>query len=474
MRRLGPILPSALLLVFVASPVAAQINADNVRDEAKRTQPYKSPSMLSAQARFGALGEDWFFTAVIQLNYNQADWGVALQLPFRLRLKDRPPENDDVLRERDWDQATDYMKLLRYVYIGQADKQGPYFVQGGELVNLTIGHGTLMHRYTNNVDISRWHTGVNATSTLDGLSIEAMVGDVFAPYLMGTRIGVRPFELNRGFKLGWYDGFEVGMTLFADWVAPLALARDDMGAVLLDEDFQPTVSAKQPITTFGLDVGIPLPLGKAFTIMPYMDINKLSVVNNGWGFHLGTQLKLHIDRGLDHPFEAMFRAEFRRVSGDYLGQYFNTVYEIERLQTLSSRGATDTTKLEGLCNDVNCSGNAPPARSGVWLEASMGLRNAFYVGAEYVAYDGGRADGSLRLFLELAYFDRIQAKLFYYRTNTSGLSDSLGFDDRTAVLAEVRIPFLYVLSGNFRWVRLWDGIEPVDEWNVGLGVFVRL
>ncbi len=474
MRRLGPILPSVLLLLFAASPALAQINKDNVRDEAKRTQPYKSPSILSAQARFGTLGEDWFFTAIFQLNYNEEDWGLALQLPFRLRLKDRPPTNDDVLRARDWDQPTDYAKLLRYAYIGQADKRGPYFVQGGELVNLSIGHGTLMHRYTNNVDISSWHVGVNATSTLDGMSIEAMVGDVFAPYLMGTRIGVRPFELNRGFKHTWYDGFEVGMTLFADWVAPLALARDDMGEVMLDEDFQPTVAAKQPMSTFGIDVGIPLELGKALTILPYMDINKLSVVNNGWGFHLGTQLKLHIGRGLDHPFEAMVRAEFRRVSGDYLGQYFNTVYEIERFQTLGSRSASGTTKLEGLCNDTNCDGEPPAARSGVWLEASLGLRNVFYMGAEYIAYNEGRADGSFRLFLELAYFDRIQAKLFYYRANTSGLSDALGFDDRTALLAEVRIPFLYVLSANFRWVRLWDGIEPVDEWNVGLGVFVRL
>lgn len=478
--RLTAVVITALALL--ANPASAQVNGQAARDEANRTKPYRAPSMLSAQARFGELGEDWFFTAVFQLNYNQDEWGIALQLPLRMRLKDRDPKGDNVLgvlRKQDWDQPSDFLRFLRYFYIGESDKDGPYFVQGGELLNLTVGHGTLMHRYNNNLDISRWRAGVNAATNLDGLSIDAMIGDVLSPNLMGTRAAVRPFELARGFSHQWWDRLEFGTSFFADWVAPFELERDEMDNVQVDDDYQPIVAEHQPFFAFGFDVGLPIALGKSLTFIPYTDINKLSVVNNGWGLHLGTLWKVHVARGLDHPFEALFRAEFRHVSGDYLGQYFNTVYEIERYQRLASRGGNGQPKLRSLCAAVGCGGQAPASRNGLWLEASMGLRDVFSVGAEYLAYDRGRDDGSFRLFVEVPYFEYAQVKAFYYRINMSGLSDAFGFDDRTALLAELRIPFLYVLSGNFRWVRVWQaqsegGFESVDDWSVGLGVFVRL
>ena len=71
-------------------------------------------------------------------------------------------------------------------------------------------------------------------------------------------------------------------------------------------------------------------------------------------------------------------------------------------------------------------------------------------------------------------------KAFYYRINTTGLGDIFGFDDRTALLAELKIPFLYVLSAYFQWIRTFQarpgdsGYEAVDDWNIGLGVLIRL
>lgn len=487
---------SGLLLAALAlpAPAHAQLTGEAARDEANRTRPYREPSILSAQARFGELGEDWFFTAIFQLNYNQDTWGVGLQLPLRLRLKDRDPQDDEVagvIRKQDWDQPADYLKLLRYVYIGESDKRGPYFLQGGELLNLTVGHGTIMHRYFNNVDISRWRTGLNVAANIEGFSVDAMIGDLLGPYLTGARVAVRPFQMYRGFEHRWFDRFEIGTSFFADWTAPFALERGEMGAMgepgqilVDDETYEPLVADKRVFTAFGFDVGLPIPMGESLTFTPYMDINKISVVRYGMGLHLGTLWELEVGRGLDHPFEALFRAEFRHVSGDYLGQYFNTVYEIERFQRLQSREsrteARQQPKLRALCNVAGCEEDPAPSRNGLWLETSVGLRDVFYLGAEYLAYDGERADGSLRLFVEVPYFDFVQAKAFYYRINTSGLGDAFGFDDRTALMAEVRVPFLYVLSGNFRWIRTWQarnnegGFAAVDDWNVGLGVFVRL
>jgi len=78
------------------------------------------------------------------------------------------------------------------------------------------------------------------------------------------------------------------------------------------------------------------------------------------------------------------------------------------------------------------------------------------------------------------YFEYVQAKFFYYRINTEDLGDLFAFDDKTALMAEVRVPFLWVLSANFRWARVWQarpeegGYQAVDDWNAGLGVFIRL
>ena len=478
---LRPALALAALALLAAAPAQAQLTTQGAREEANRTKPYREPSLLAAQARFGELGEDWFFTAVFQLNYNQDSWGIGLQLPLRMRLKDRDPQDEEVakvLRKQDWDQLSDYLKILRYVYVGESDKAGPYFVQGGDLVNLTVGHGTLMHRYHNNLDLSRWHTGVNAAANVEGFSVDFMVGDLLSPYLMGGRVGVRPFEMDRGYTHRWWDTLEIGASFFADWTAPFELVRVD-GEVQVDEEYVPRVQDKLSFSTFGLDVGLPIPIGQRLTFTPYIDFNKISVVQNGYGLHLGTIWRLEVPRGLKPPFEGMFRLEYRHVSGDYLGQYFNTVYEIERFQRLASRGGQGQPKLRTLCAET-CDDDAPPGRNGLWLELSLGLRDVIFVGAEYLAYDRGRADGSFRLFLEVPYFEYVQAKFFYYRINTEDLGDLFAFDDRTALMAEVRIPFLWVLSANFRWARVWQartedgGYQAVDEWNAGLGVFVRL
>lgn len=483
MSRLRPAPALAAVLLLCASPALGQLTTEGARDEANRTRPYREPSLLAAQARFGELGEDWFFTAVFQLNYNQDLWGIGLQLPLRMRLKDRDPQDEEVgkvLRKQDWDHFTDYLKILRYVYFGESDKTGPYFVQGGDLLNLTVGHGTLMHRYHNNLDLSRWHTGANAAVNIEGFSVDFMVGDLLSPYLMGGRVAVRPFEIERGYTHRWWDTVELGASFFADWTAPFELQRGEDGKVTVDDDYVPQVQDKLSFAAFGADVGLPIPLGKHLTLIPYTDLNKISVVQHGFGLHLGTLWKLSVPRGLKPPFEGMFRVEYRHVSGDYLGQYFNTVYEIERYQRLASRGGPAQPKLRSLCGSPTCETGAQGARNGLWLELSLGLKDVIFVGAEYLAYDRGRPDGSFRLFLELPYFEYVQAKFFYYRINTEDLGDLFAFDDRTALMAEVRIPFLWVLSANFRWARVWqarpedDGYQAVDDWNAGLGVFVRL
>ncbi|MCB9690234.1 MAG: hypothetical protein H6736_00315 [Alphaproteobacteria bacterium] len=482
---MSPLRPALALLavLLAAGPAQAQLTTEGARDEANRTKPYREPSLIAAQARFGELGEDWFFTAVFQLNYNQDFWGIGLQLPLRMRLKDRDPQDEEVagvIRKQDWDHFTDYLKILRYVYVGESDKTGPYFVQGGDLLNLTVGHGTLMHRYHNNLDLSRWHTGVNAAANIEGFSVDFMMGDLLSPYLMGGRVAVRPFEIDRGYSHRWWDTLEIGASFFADWTAPFELQKDEEGRVVVDDDYIPQVQDKAAFSAFGLDVGLPIPLGKHLTFIPYTDFNKISVVQHGLGLHLGTMWKLEVGRGLKPPFEAMFRVEYRRVSGDYLGQYFNTVYEIERYQRLASRGGEGQPKLRSLCGSPTCETGADPARNGLWLELSLGLKDVVFVGAEYLAYDRGQA-GRLVPPLPRGAVLRVRAgQVLLLPHQHRGSGDLFAFDDkRPPSWPRSACPSCGCsppTSDGPAWQARPEegGYQAVDDWNAGLGVFIRL
>lgn len=508
MRCFSALAVSAVVLAPL--PAVAQLDGEgaNALADADQARQQQNGS-FGATVGFGQVGEDIYITPIIRFNFEQEMYGFGLQVPLRLRIVDRDPKEmrsgyDDIVRKEDWDEVQDFLRVLRFVYVGRRDKKGLFYVRLGELSGLTLGYGTVMHRYYNTLDINRWHTGLNAavnfdiqtggkpgtaelssgtsTVTAEGelgpdaprlreparttMGVEVMMSDVLDPYVAGFRFRARPLSLALG--NGFWDRVETGFTLMGDWRAPLTLEMDANGVVVDPDKQTPNVAERRPLMVAGIDVGVDLLTGSFLSITPYTALNKMSQVDSGWGLHAGVLWGANIPLLID-TLTIQLRTEYQRVSHDYRGPYFNSLYEIERFQLLASAGGGPQTKLGFLRTQSS------PPKNGVFLELLAGLPNWVYVGGEYLDYDGGEADGILRLSLNVPALEFVRFSAFYYRINIQNSADLFEIDDRSAIVAQavVPVPGVPFLTAQGRWWRVWrpgpNGYESVDDWSVGAG-----
>ena len=285
---------------------------------------------------------------------------------------------------------------------------------------------------------------------------------------------------------GFWDRFYVGASVIADRKAPFRLqleteddpaTPEDETRVAVNDEDQPIVEQSEAFFISGVDIGFELLATEYLSITPYTDLNRMSFVENGWGWHLGVLWKLKVPMLID-TFVADLRTEYRRVSGDYVAPYFNSVYEIERYSVLGSNRPFPQPKLRCLsfAPDEPCTLNTGSTKNGYYFEAMVGLPNWIFVGGEYLDYDGDLPDGQLRLSLEIPALEFVQLSAFYYRVNVDGPSDLFALDDKSAVIAQVTVPFYSIFSFQARWWRVWradqdgGGYNSVDDWSVGFGV----
>jgi len=502
----------ALTTIGALAPATAFAQATDrlIESELSRWTSYSpEESSFGGGAGIAKMEDDWFALLTLRFNWNEENWGFGLQAPVRIRLTNcRPtaamvtagekaeggfpcstpqqiPAEEGVHRwfpAKDWDDWTDYFKLLRYVYIGRSDKKGSYYVRLGEITNASLGHGTMAHRYSNGNVQGRWRIGIDGSLSVGPFAAELLIGDVFDPLLIGARIQVRPFALvsmasddDEEKKDGdedkpepggaILDRFYVGASVVSDARAPYDLVRDQNGDPQLDDEGQYRVKDRKAVVGFGADVGIEVLSTSILKIEPYMDFNKFTVLDEGWGLHIGVLWKFKVPIIID-DLVADLRTEYRRVSGDYAAPYFDPLYEIERFA--SPLGSPKVQPKLRRLDDGDLGG-----RNGIYAEALVGLPQWIFLMGEYTDYDGGEADGVLRVGLIVPALDWLKLSAFYYRTGISGLDDLWKLDDRSLLAAEVSVPIYSILSVNVRYWRTWEatnqGYKADDDFSFNVG-----
>jgi hypothetical protein len=488
---LGLLTTATSLCLLLETAAWAQVTGEQAVAAAQASKMQLPPDSLAGELVFRRIAEDYFVSLAMRINFDREDWGVGFQLPLNFRIIDNDPKESPPdylgalhLRREDWNDWGKFLRLVRYVYLGQADKKGPFYVRVGELDALTVGHGTIMYRYFNNLwDVSNWHTGINAAVNIGAFGGEAMLNDVAHPYIAGMRFTVRPLELAIG--EGWlWDKLVLGTTVMTDWKAPTSLQLNDAGLIVADALNQPAVASERRLVIAGLDSGIEVFSNELISITPYADLNKMvNVAQHGWGFHTGILWQLHFPVVID-TLTLDARTEYRRVSGDYIGPYFDSTYEIDRYQATNVGTSAQGVGMPAMMATLGqpklatlLDGGA--SRNGMFFSLLAGLPQFVFVGGDYTAYDGNRNDGTLRLMLDVPALTIFKFSAFYYRVNISGLSDLFSYkDNRSAIVATASIPIYGFLSLNVRWWRLWqlqpDGYHSVDDWSVGVGFNLTL
>jgi len=421
---------------------------------------------------FGQMDEDWFLKTQLMTEINLGKFGLGIRVPLNIRVKDNDPTADGdlggVIRKEDWDEPVEYLRVIRYLRWGH--KGDPVYVRIGELA-ARIGHGTIMDRYMNNLDLNTFRLGLQLDVNTKWGGVETVVADTgrmfsdsdSASKIAGGRIYVKPYAFVD--PDGFLNIFSVGTSLVMDSNAPLTLEADASGELKVKD----TVSA----SVYGFDMDVAALRSPVFDITPYTDLNFLSDAD-GWGWHAGVNFlaKLPVGIALNIPF----RVEYRRFFSGYRPVYFGNYYEAERY------GYSDLDKDKA----DPVTGEKPMALAGtkasVLRELSDGLNgyyaDAFFdfaglvrLGGVYEDYEG--MDPNLAILIDIPALQVVQFRGYYTRMRIEGTDDIFALDERSLLIAEGRYEIFPMVYAVGRWSRTWardekGEIGEMDSWDMGV------
>ena len=431
-------------------------------------------SSFMAGATFGQIGDDVYMQISPRFEFSAGKWGFGLQVPLNLLVWEYQ-DDSTVIRQEDWDEPSDFFRMVRYVQYGH--KRDPLYARFGTLAS-DIGHGTIMSRYLNTADLNTFRPGLHTEINLDFGGIELMTSDVVTLWgqsslsqLVGTRVHVKPM----GFvdPESAFNIFAIGFSYVADLNAPgtLSTVTDAEGNTTfeIDDDGRYVVAESGSLGVIGIDVEADVLNTDVLDILLYTDYNMIGDAGNG--LHIGTLMDFNFSLGISVRMPVRF--EYRIFDADYIPQYFNSFYEIERFSVLADgvSGLTKKTMVQGLLGE----GDDNDQLTGYYGDLAFDFAGLVQIGGILEAYEG--RDNIMTMFASVPALEVVKAKAYYAKTGIEDAGDAFKLDDRSLLIAQAEYeiyPSLYFV-GRFtrRWVLETEGSEAGtyvsnDDWSAGI------
>ncbi len=428
-------------------------------------QPRTSPGgRASAQVGLASIDDDLFLELSIGAVFTPGRWRIAPRLPLRLRLIDEPPETAAIIREEDWDEPSDWARVLAFVQYGALGD--PLILRYGELTGVTLGHGSLVNRYFNTIDIDHYQGGIYFYGDLGFFGGEAILDDVFGPELLVGRGFVRPFDALDKAALP-LRGLKIAVTAGADFFAPVAVDIGEDGLFATPEN-DPIVLADRVLPIFGLDVEVPVMSTPHLDIVPYVDVASLEL--DSFGLHVGSIFNARFTT----RSSLRLRVEYRFIGEDHVPGYISPFYEIERYAWLG--GDPKLAQLDALHGDEGLGA----AHHGVHIESD--LRIARVLDWTFIFTSNGRErHNDLLTRLRFPNLGPVRLTLFFARLGFEGVDD-LFAAERTLGGVSLRVAFgSFFVRGRvlYEWRLRTDesgrnGFQTILNWDLGGGVIIDL
>lgn len=292
--------------------------------------------------------------ADIRLDFFQA----AVRIPLRLET------GSFDIRSEDWDETSDYLRVGQCVRMdwsseGRFEREHGlclpwdvhrddyYFsVRLGPVYDYTLGHGTVLRAYSSNLNPDHYRAGaVGKLQFHQFVRSEFLIDNVTRPELVGATVGFRPFgyEVEQTEWLYEYrHNFQINATAVSDLGAP-ADVRTAFGRALTDEAGN-LLYRVDPVTVVSGDIQYRFVFGEQIELEARVDWNW--IVEQGMGGH-GQIWFIY-----NHPdwvYSVRGIGEFRYIQDDYIPNYFDSYYLIQRQQYGLTEGAQD--QLDRLLSD---------------------------------------------------------------------------------------------------------------------------
>ncbi|MBW2732864.1 MAG: hypothetical protein JRH20_10775 [Deltaproteobacteria bacterium] len=283
---------------------------------------------LAADVGLGGIGRTPVST--LHAGIDVREGGLALGFFGKLRLT-MASDPSAIVHRRDYDEASDFVHIMRYFQYMRRFENLSVDVLAGELKGSTLGHGTLLRDYSNMGDADHAHAGARIRLLHRRVAFEALVDNLIAPRVVGARIALSPFSA--------LNGLRFGLSAAVDPVALRQVALDHGGQRSVDEAFN-LQGDTEPLLLMGLGLEWTFGSTARRRLMPYVDVNTSYA---GVGLHAGAVGRFPLGKAIILGLQL----EYRGVTGEYAPDYFTTFYDVDRHQ--ASLGGSDLrTKLEML------------------------------------------------------------------------------------------------------------------------------
>jgi hypothetical protein len=484
-------LPAAVATILIATASAAQ--DPSAPETSGQNQPsaaggngqaFPDPSQLfgGSDGAFIGLavnniqGEGSYAATVINAQLSLGPVGLGLSLPLNLLIWN----NDQcclgattresktyfgVLRRRDWDEPQDFTKFVRYVRYG--NKREPLYVLAGQLWGASIGHGTLVSRYSNSLSLDHPKAGLALDVNTAYAGVETLTDWVGNPTLMAARAYLRPFG-DAPILRGWAIGFS-GAT---DRSAPVGV----IGPLQSDPEGNPVGLNQRAIYAMGVDTEFEVLRNSLISLIPYADLNRIAGAGNG--VHTGVLADVRFPVPL---LEVALQAklEYRMMQPGYIPEYFDQAYDVARVQYAVQSGAGTTYMSKYDAAQAARTGDTSFSRRGYYGEMAFTFAGLMQVGGLYQDGQGDPNGASFGLFAAVPKFDVIKVSAYYLRKNMkSGFADAFQLDERSLLAASLAYrvwgPVYFRADFRRQWVLLpgEPQIKAVDSFTAGMATFI--
>jgi len=390
---------------------------------------------LGAELGAGVLESDAYTLLLPFLELSSGKFHTGLHAPLRLRVYDggTPAAGPTPgLRQEDWNGWSNKTRILRFAEWGQAGE--PVHVRLGELNGVTLGHGTIVGRYYNNVDMDHYRTGLMLEADGGAIGVSALASDLVG---MADQNGGP-----RGMVMG-----RIRARLFRDELPNRAI---EIGTTWM-----------WGLGRAGLDASARLWHASQVDISTYIDGNVAEYFAGdngklGFGGHFGLLAAMP---DVFASTGVRLRLEGRILGPGYNPAQIGPLYEIERQQNrcnfhmATSAGGRGCTAYGFVASDHT----VPGAMVGVDFETpGEGLIS---IQGEWARNDGY----GLLAWVILPEIEGLQLRAHFARRHAQGSGDLL--DDQTTALASLRYrvdgPIYASVFAARRWHQSLGGPWPV-------------
>ncbi len=291
-------------------------------------------------------------------------------------------QNFGKLRREDWDEPSDFAKIIRNVQVGGQEQ--PFYLSLSRLYDQSFGHGTVVRHYNPNIDYNTSRLGATIDLSKSAIGVQALANDLVRPDVIGLMGFVRPFRpfsdkvLLRSLSFGgsWIRGGNQPLGL--RYERGLFRRSYDQLIPELDSNLDLQGSTFHQASIIGINVEAKVLRRDWADIKVYADYDKMLAYDSG--VTVGSLWRFSFGKPAHQALRA--RTEVSSFGPAFLPGYFDTFHDIFQYQYLpagyqSSSGMTYyPTKLEFL--EASRQGRR---RVGGYAELTYSLRDYLTVGA---------------------------------------------------------------------------------------------